>query len=111
MLWLNKTKNWIIAHKNWLILMGMFILSYVLGKKANKNYYEMAKLAKDQYKKDNDALIREQKMKELRDNTAKRKAAKVQKALEEEKDRRLQDLENRNTDIDSVFQDLGIKKK
>ena len=111
MLWLNKTKNWIIAHKNWLILMGMFILSYVLGKKANKNYYEMAKLAKDQYKKDNDALIREQKMKELRDNTAKRKAAKAQKALEEEKDRRLQDLENRNTDIDSVFQDLGIKKK
>ena len=109
--WFNKTQRWVIAHKNWLVLMAMFVLSYVLGKKANKNYYEMAKLAKDQYKKENDEIIRQQKLKEMRDNTAKRKADKVKKALEAEKEKRLKDLENKKTNIDDVFQDMGIDKK
>ena len=91
--------------------MIMFIMSYLLGKKANKNYYEMAKLAKDQYKKDNEALIREQKLKEMRDNTARSKANKAKKALEAERDRRLKDLENKSANIDDVFQDIGIDKK
>lgn len=111
MIWLDKTKRWIIAHKNWLVLMVLFILSYLLGKKANKNYYEMAKLAKDQYKKENEEILRQQKLKELRDNTAKSKAKKVKKALQEEKQKRLQDLENKKANIDDVFQDIGIDKK
>ena len=111
MIWLDKTKRWIIAHKNWLVLMVLFILSYLLGKKANKNYYEMAKLAKDQYKKENEEILRQQKLKELRDNTAKSKAKKVKKALQEEKQKRLQDLENKKANIDDVFQDMGIDKK
>ena len=109
--WWSKTKRWLIAHKTWLALMIMFIMSYLLGKKANKNYYEMAKLAKDQYKKDNEALIREQKLKEMRDNTARSKANKAKKALEAERDRRLKDLENKSANIDDVFQDIGIDKK
>ena len=111
MIWLDKTKRWIIAHKNWLVLMVLFILSYLLGKKANKNYYEMAKLAKDQYKKENEEILRQQKLKELRDNTAKSKAKKVKKALQEEKQKRLQGLENKKANIDDVFQDMGIDKK
>ena len=111
MIGLDKTKRWIIAHKNWLVLMVLFILSYLLGKKANKNYYEMAKLAKDQYKKENEEILRQQKLKELRDNTAKSKAKKVKKALQEEKQKRLQDLENKKANIDDVFQDIGIDKK
>lgn len=107
----DKIKRWIIAHKNWLVLMVMFVISYVLGKKANKNYYEMAKIAKDQYKKENEEILRQQKLKELRDNTAKSKAKKVKKALEDEKDKRLRDLENKNANIDDIFQDIGIKKK
>ena len=78
MIWLDKTKRWIIAHKNWLVLMVLFILSYLLGKK---------------------------------DNTAKSKAKKVKKALQEEKQKRLQDLENKKANIDDVFQDMGIDKK
>ena len=109
--WWSKTKRWIVAHKTWLALMVMFVMSYLLGKKANKNYYEMAKLAKDQYKKDNEALVREQKLKEMRDNTAKRKAAKAKQALEAERDRRLEELKNKNTNIDDVFQGIGIDKK
>ena len=109
--WWSKAKRWIVAHKTWLVLMIMFIMSYLLGKKANKNYYEMAKLAKDQYKKDNEALVREQKLKEMRDNTARSKANKAKKALEAERDRRLEELKNKNTNIDDVFQGIGIDKK
>lgn len=109
--WWSKTKRWTEAHKNWLIFTALFIMSYLLGKKSNKNYLEMANLAKDQYKKENEQLIRQEKLKQMRDNTAKRKAEKVKKALEEEKDKRLSELENKSADIDSVFSDMGIKKK
>ena len=111
MLWWNKTKNWIIAHKNWLVLMGLFVLSYILGKKANKNYYEMAKLAKDQYKKDNEELERLQKAKQVRDKRAEEKAKAVKVALEEEKEKRLKELEKQKADPDDVFQNIGITKK
>jgi len=111
MIWLNKAKRWIIAHKNWLVLMGLFVLSYVLGKKANKNYLEMAKLAKDQYKKENEEIQRLQKEKQVRDKKADEKSKAVKAALEAEKQRKLDELQNKNANIDDVFQDIGIKKK
>jgi NAD-dependent SIR2 family protein deacetylase len=111
MIWFNKAKKWIEVHKNWLALMVMFVLSYLLGKKANKNYLEMAKLTRDQYKKDNEELIRQQELKKLRDNTAKRKANKARKSLEDEKARKIKDLENKTSNIDDIFQGIGIDKK
>jgi len=111
MIHLHKTKNWIIAHKNWLVLMGLFILSYILGKKANRNYLEMANLAKDQYKKDNEELQRLQQAKQTRDKRAEEKAKEVKAALESEKEKRLKELEKQKADPDDVFKDLGIKKK
>jgi len=111
MLWLNKTKNWIIAHKNWLVLLVMFIVSYLLGKKSNQNYLEMANLAKGQYKKDNEAIVREQRMKETRDRRAKKKSDDVKKSLEEEKERRLRLIKETMSNPDEVFEDIGIKKK
>ena len=111
MIWLNKIKRWIIAHKNWLVLMGLFIVTYLLGKKANRNYLEMANLAKDQYKKENEELERLQKAKELKEKKDKERADKIREALRKEKERKLKDLENKNANIDDVFQDIGIKKK
>ena len=111
MIWLYKTKNWIIAHKNWLVLMGLFILSYVLGKKANRNYLEMANLAKEQYKKDNEELERLQKTKQVRDKRAEQKTKAVKVALEAEKEKRLQELKKQKANPDDVFQNLGITKK
>lgn len=111
MIYLNKAKNWIIAHKNWLVLMGLFVLSYVLGKKANRNYLEMAKLAKDQYKKDNEELQRLQQTKQARDKRAEEKTKAVKAALEVEKEKRLQELEKQKADPDDVFQNMGITKK
>ena len=111
MIWIYKIKRWIVAHKNWLVLMALFALSYVLGKKSNKNYLEMAKLAKDQYKKENEEILRQQKLKEMRDNTAKSKARKVKKALEAEKEKRLKEMEKQKVDPDDVFKNIGITKK
>ena len=73
--------------------MGLFILSYVLGKKANRNYLEMANLAKDQYKKDNEELERLQKTKQVRDKRAEEKSKAVKAALESEKEKRLKKIE------------------
>ena len=111
MMWLNKTKNWIIAHKNWLMLVIMFAVSYLLGKKANNNYLQMANLAKEQYKEDNATLIREQSLKEMRDRRAKKKADVAIKALEDEKNQRLERIAKLKSSPDKVFKDLGIKKK
>ena len=111
MIYLNKAKNWIIAHKNWLVLMGLFVLSYILGKKANRNYLEMANLAKEQYKKENEELERLQKAKQIRDNLAEEKAKQVKAALKSEKEKRLKELEKQKADPDDVFENLGITKK
>ena len=107
----NKMKRWIIAHKNWLVLMIMFIISYLVGKKANRNYLEMANLAKDQYKKENEEIERLQKAKELQEKRNKERADKIREALRKEKEKKLKDLENKKANIDDVFQDIGIKKK
>ena len=111
MIWLYKAKNWIVAHKNWLVLVGLFILSYVLGRRSNQNYLEMANLAKDQYKKENEELERLQKAKQVRDKRAEQKAKAVKAALEVEKEKRLKELEKQKADPDDVFEDLGITKK
>ena len=91
--------------------MGLFVLSYILGKKANRNYLEMANLAKDQYKKDNEELERLQKTKQVRDKRAEEKAKEIKAALESEKEKRLKELEKQKVDPDDVFKDLGITKK
>ncbi len=109
--WWSKTKRWIIAHKNWLVLLVMFVVSYLLGKKSNQNYLEMANLAKDQYRKDNEAMVREQRLKEMRDRRAKKKSDAAKKALEEEKERRLRLIKDTMSNPDEVFDDLGINKK
>ena len=111
MIWFYKTKNWIVAHKNWLILMSLFILSYVLGRRSNQNYLEMANLAKDQYKKENEELERLQKEKQVRDKKTEEKAKAVKIALEVEKQKRLKELEKQKANPDEVFEDLGITKK
>ena len=111
MLWLYKTKNWIVAHKNWLVLVGLFILSYVLGRRSNQNYLEMANLAKDQYKKENEELERLQKAKEVRDKRTEEKAKIVKATLKAERKNRIEELEKEHTAPDEVFQNIGIKKK
>ena len=111
MIWLYKAKNWIVAHKNWLGLVGLCFLSYVLGRRSNQNYLEMANLARDQYKKDNEELDRLQKAKEVRDKRAEQKAKAIRAALEAERKNRIEELEKEHVPPDEVFQNIGITKK
>ena len=111
MFWFDKAKRWIVAHKNWLVLMGLFVLSYALGKKANKNYLEMAKLAKNQYKKDNEELQKLHKQKEKRDKTIEENTKVITKSLKEERDKKIKELEKDLATPDDVFQNIGITKK
>ena len=111
MIWLYKAKNWIVAHKNWLVLVGLFILSYVLGRRSNQNYLEMANLAKDQYKKENEELERLQKAKQVRDKRAEQKAKAVKAALEAERKNRIEELEKEHAPPEEVIQNIGIKKR
>ena len=65
----------------------------------------MANLAKDQYKKENEELERLQKAKQVRDKRAEQKAKAVKIALEAEKEKRLEKLEEQKANPDDVFED------
>lgn len=89
----------------------MFLLSYLLGKKANNNYLQMAKMTKDQYKKDNEKLEEAHKQKQTRDKKINKKTEAIEKALVEERDNKIEELEKKHASPDDVFQNIGIKKK
>ena len=71
----------------------------------------MANLAKDQYKKDNEELERLQKAKEKRDKTIEQNTKVITKALKEERDQKIKELEKDLATPDDVFQNIGITKK
>ena len=81
------------------------------GGQVNQNYLEMANLAKDQYKKDNEELERLQKAKEKRDKTIEQNTKVITKALKEERDQKIKELEKDLATPDDVFQNIGITKK
>ena len=91
--------------------MAMFIVSYLLGKKANNNYLQMAKMAKDQYKKDSEKLEEAHKQKQVRDKKIDKNAEAIKKALAEERNDRIEELEKKHSSPDVVFENIGIKKK
>jgi len=111
MIWWYRTKNWVVAHKNWLMLMVMFIISYLLGKQANNNYLQMANLAKEQYKKDSEKLEELHSQKQARDKKISKKTEVIETALAEARDDKIEELEKKHTSPDDVFQNIGIKKK
>ena len=65
----------------------------------------MAKLAKDQYKKDNAGLLREQQLKEMRDRREKKKADAAKKSMEDEKNKRLEKIERIKASTDKVLKE------
>lgn len=71
----------------------------------------MANLAKDQYKKENEELERLQKAKQARDKRVEEKTKAVTKALKEERDKKIKELEKDLATPDDVFQNIGITKK
>ena len=111
MLWLNKTKNWIKAHWNWLALLTLAAIAYFLGRKDSANLLAHAKIAKEQYKKDAEGVEKAVQEKDKRDKKIDNRKEEIKKALIEERERKLKLVAEEKVDADEVFQDLGIKKK
>ena len=106
-----KLKAWIKAHWDWLVLVGLFCLAYLLGKKDSGTLLAQAKIAKNQYKDDNDNLERLREEKKVRDNKIEEITEKVERQLEEKRKEKLEELKKQTTSPDDVFQDIGITKK
>ena len=108
---LSKLQAWIKAHWNWLVLVGLFCLAYLLGKKNTAGLLAQATLAKDQYKKDAEEIEKAARTKNKRDKKIDKKREEIKKVLEEEKEKKLKLVREQKVDADEVFQNLGIDKK
>jgi len=106
----SKTKAWIKAHWNWLVLVGLFCLAYALGKKGARGLLVQAEVAKAQYKAESEAIEKAARDKNKRDQKIDEKVEEVKKKIEEKKRQDLEDLK-RDIDADKVLQDLGIDRK
>jgi hypothetical protein len=106
-----KIKAWIKAHWNWLVLVGLFCLAYILGKKSAASFLAQANIAKDQYKKDAEAVDKASKQKNKRDTKIDKKREEIKKALIKEREKKLKLVSQEKTDPDEVFKNIGIKKK
>ena len=111
MISLLKVKAWIKAHWNWLVLVGLFCLAYLLGKKSSASLLAQATIAKDQYKKDAEEIEKATRAKNKRDKKIDKKREEIKKVLEKEKEKKLKLINEEEIDTDDVFQNLGIDKK
>jgi F0F1-type ATP synthase membrane subunit b/b' len=103
-------KTWIKAHWNWLVLVGLFCLAYLLGKKNARGLLIQAEVAKAQYKGEVEAMKKATEAKENRDEKIENRTEEIKKRIEEKKKQDLEDLK-RDINADQVFKDLGIDKK
>ena len=106
----SKTKAWIKAHWNWLVLVGLFCLAYALGKKNARGLLVQAEAAKNQYKAESKAAEQAVKAKAKRDQKIDKKVEEIRKNIELKKQQDLEDLK-RDIDADQVFRDMGIDKR
>ena len=106
-----KIKAWIKAHWNWLVLVGLFCLAYLLGKKSSASLLAQATIAKDQYKKDAEEIEKASRAKNKRDKKIDKKREQIKKVLVQEKEKKLKLVREQKVNTDDVFQNLGIDKK
>tara|TARA_R100000030_G_scaffold100848_2_gene94955 strand:- start:1301 stop:1639 length:339 start_codon:yes stop_codon:yes gene_type:complete len=106
-----KLKAWIKAHWNWLVLVGLFCLAYIFGKKSSGTLLAQATLAKDQYKKEAEEIEKATRAKNKRDDKIDKKREEIKKALEQERENKLRLVKEQEINTDDVFQNLGIDKK
>jgi len=99
------------AHWNWLALLVLAGVAYFLGKKDSANLLAHATIAKDQYKKDAEAIEKAAKAKTKRDDKIDNRKEEIKKALIEEKERKLRLVTQEEIDADEVFVNMGIDKR
>tara|TARA_R100001509_G_scaffold131254_1_gene84673 strand:- start:171 stop:506 length:336 start_codon:yes stop_codon:yes gene_type:complete len=106
----SKAKAWIKAHWNWLVLVGLFCLAYVLGRKNARGLLVQAEIAKAQYKAEAEAIEQAANKKTKRDQNIDDRTREIKRRIELKKQHDLEDLK-RDIDPDKVFEQLGIDKK
>tara|TARA_Y100001937_G_scaffold115801_1_gene167032 strand:+ start:1531 stop:1866 length:336 start_codon:yes stop_codon:yes gene_type:complete len=106
----SKTKAWIKAHWNWLVLVGLFCLAYALGRKNARGLLVQAEIAKAQYKAEAEAIEQAANKKTKRDQNIDDRTREIKRRIELKKQHDLEDLK-RDIDPDKVFEQLGIDKK
>ena len=111
MIWWSKIIAWIKAHWNWLALLALAGVAYFLGRKDSANLLAHATIAKDQYKKDAEAIEKAAQAKTKRDSKIDNKKEEIKQALTKERDRKLEAVLETEVNADEVFANIGIKKK
>ncbi len=103
-----KAWAWTKAHWKWLVLVVGGILLYALGRKSAKNLLIAAEAARDQYKKDKEAIEANAERKSKANKKAVEKYHKTAEMLKEKRDEEVAEIEDTTTE--DFLDDLGIKK-
>ena len=105
---IQKIWAWSKAHWKWLVLVTAGVVLYALGRKSAKNLLIAAEAARDQYKKDKEAIEENSKAK----SEAKKKAVEEYHETVETLKIKREDAKQKIEDMDTedVLDELGVKK-
>lgn len=103
-----KAWAWSKAHWKWLVLVIGGITLYALGRKSAKNLLIAAEAARDQYKKDKEAIEANSARKSKANKKAVEEYHKTAELLKEKRDEEVSEIEDTTTE--DLLDDLGIKK-
>ena len=105
---IQKIWAWSKAHWKWLVLVTAGVVLYALGRKSAKNLLIAAEAARDQYKKDKEAIEENSKAKAKAKKEAVEEYHETVETLKIKRDKAKQKIEDMDTE--DVLDDLGIKK-
>ncbi len=117
---------WCRQHWRWLVLLGAFVVVYMLGKRSASTYKLQANLAKEQYKKEREAIEKAHELEIKKRDEANKRYSEAVREIEKryEKDKwsvthskkeaikkMVQEAKHNPEEIDRILeQELGIKK-
>lgn len=121
MMTIKKIYVWCVQHWRWLVFSAIAIIAYVLGRKNSRGLFEQAKLARDHYKKESEAIENSYKEKSKEINRVELKAKNNLKEIEkrkkisiatldEKKRKEIQSLIDDPEALDKKLEELGIKE-
>ena len=112
-MWWLKAKSWILNHWKWLLMIVAFAFAYYFGRRHADKFWQQAKDAKENYKKEVE-IIEKSRKQEIEDVTTaveERDKAHVINALRFEKNKRELEEESKVVDIDKFLKSRGIEEK
>ena len=99
---------WCKAHWKWLALGTAGIVLYCMGRRSAKNLLIAAEAARDQYRKDKEAIESNAAKKSKRNQKAVDTYHKTTELLKEERDEEAEEIGDMTTE--DVMDELGVKK-